>query len=62
MPVNDTVALADALYLLLNDEQRMRKIGRAGWDQAKKLFDSQKNIQTTFAVYQEILNKGFFMK
>ena len=55
---NDPDDLAKALAEVLQDPQMAARMGAAGFERARKLFDAQKNAARTFALYAEIFGSG----
>ena len=51
---NDPDALANALAEVLQDPQLAARMGAAGFERARQLFDAQANAARTFALYAEI--------
>jgi glycosyltransferase involved in cell wall biosynthesis len=52
---DDDAGLADAITSLLGDPDRARKMGEAGYQRAKSLFDWDKVVAATLRAYGEIL-------
>ena len=55
VPPRDPGALADAIALILSDEDAARSMGEGGYAQAVRLFDAQSNSQATFEIYEQLL-------
>lgn len=51
----DSKKLAEAIIEILMDEEKAKKMGEAGYERAKKLFNADINAKRTFDVYEEIL-------
>jgi glycosyltransferase involved in cell wall biosynthesis len=58
VPRGDVGRMADAL-LLLADAERRESMGRAGRDKARREFDQQRVIDTTLAVYRELMGRPY---
>jgi glycosyltransferase involved in cell wall biosynthesis len=56
---NDAEALATALARLLADDDRMKEMGEAAYQEAIRLFDVRTNIQQILDVYEEVLGEHF---
>jgi glycosyltransferase involved in cell wall biosynthesis len=57
VPVNDPEALADAILKILNDPERGRAMGEAGYYQARAKFDAERNVLDILAVYDEVVSQ-----
>ncbi|MCB0162686.1 MAG: glycosyltransferase family 4 protein [Anaerolineae bacterium] len=57
VPPNDPKSLATALIAILTNPTLARRLGHAGYEQAKARFDAQLNASQTVAVYDELLAK-----
>ena len=55
---NDPDDLAKALAEVLQDPQMAARMGAAGYERARQLFDAPKNAARTFALYAEIFGSG----
>lgn len=58
VPPNDPDALANAIVEVLQDPQAAARMGTAGFERARQLFDAQKNAARTFGLYAEIFGSG----
>ena len=54
VPPSDPKALAEAIIRILDDDNLARRMGEAGYQQARLLFDAEVNAQRTFEVYEEL--------
>jgi glycosyltransferase involved in cell wall biosynthesis len=57
VPPSDPNALAEAIIRTLSDKQLAQRMGEAGYQRARQLFDAKVNAQQTVAVYEELLAK-----
>ena len=55
VPAGDPASLADAIAEVLGDSEKARRMGEAGYDQARRAFDADTNAQLTQDVYAELL-------
>lgn len=55
VPPGDPRALADAINTLCGDETLAKKMGHAGFERAKALFDGEKNALRTFEIFKDVL-------
>jgi glycosyltransferase involved in cell wall biosynthesis len=55
VPAQDPSALADAIGGLLENRDRAREMGEAGYRRALRLFNADVNARATFDVYRELL-------
>ncbi|MEW6457410.1 MAG: glycosyltransferase family 4 protein [Acidobacteriota bacterium] len=53
----DPQALADAIYLLYKNPERMKQMGKKGLNRAEKLFSLDSMIEKTLDLYKMIMNK-----
>jgi len=58
VPVKDSIALADAIERLINDEELRIKFGKYGREKVLREFDERIVVKKTMQVYEEILEKG----
>jgi glycosyltransferase involved in cell wall biosynthesis len=57
VPVGDSEAIADALCELLDNRERARAMGRAGYDRARDLFGWPRFLHTLEGVYDRVLDE-----
>jgi len=55
VPAGDPAGLAEAIAEILGDSEKARRMGEAGYDQARKAFNADTNAQLTQDVYAELL-------
>ena len=55
MPVKDTVALADAIQILIEDPALRKQMGLAGRALAEEAFAIEKIVDQHMEIYQELL-------
>jgi glycosyltransferase involved in cell wall biosynthesis len=55
VPSSDPKALAEAIIRILGDDNMARRMGEAGYQRARRLFNAEVNAQQTFEVYEELL-------
>ncbi len=55
VPASDPDALAEAIVEVLSNPARARRMGEAGYERARRLYDAEINGAQTFAVYEELL-------
>ena len=55
VPPNDSQTLARYILEVLDDTQRLLKMGRAGHCRVEEVFSLDKTLANTTALYQEIL-------
>lgn len=52
----DATTLAQAIMNVLQDEDLARRLGEAGYQQARRRFDAERNTRQTQEVYERLLN------
>ncbi|NCC62420.1 MAG: hypothetical protein EOM12_16115 [Verrucomicrobiae bacterium] len=55
MPINDHIAVSNALLRLLNDEQKAQEMGMKGRKRIEAEFDVQNVVPKFEALYQAVL-------
>ena len=58
VPVQDAVALANAIQELLSDFVRCATMGQAGRDLAESTFDVRQVVAVHLQIYQELMGKS----
>jgi len=56
VPPGDPVKLAEGVIEILTDDLKAQKMGLAGYERARELFDGRVNAEKTFELYEEIAN------
>ena len=57
VPPKNSDLLAKAIQKLVEDKDLRDKMGKAGRDRVKRLYDFEKNVEKMIAVYQRIIQK-----
>lgn len=62
VPVKDAVALGDALLKLINDPALARRMGQAGQQRARELFDEDRICERIVQTYHHLVEKKFGLR
>jgi glycosyltransferase involved in cell wall biosynthesis len=62
VPTRDAKALAAAISTLLKDPDRRTRMGLAGLERVRRLFNAEQMVEKTLGVYQKLESKIFNLK